>query len=199
MPISKNERNKRNLAKAVKRKEKAKRLKYNRSRIKKPLNTDQFAKEFVSEALDLFKQKEGLKKELKEKIASIRVLKDTDPTKYSFLSVDTFDELLNSFAPLDASVSELSAVAAKLEDCSTTSEKMEILISSATTLADAQSEMMKFFDKYAAATNTIMGQVKEAKEGVENTNTEPDAIFEDEERTHEDQEIDVSEEDIQSV
>lgn len=198
MPISNHTRNKRALAKAVQRKEKARRLRFERSQRRRPLNTTQFAKEFVSEALDLFKKKEDLKKELKEKVASIRVLRETDPTKYAFLSSDALDSLLTSFDPLDTSIAELNNVAAKLEDTNSSTEKMHILLDSATTLADAQSEMMKFFDKYLVAITSIDNQIKEVQEGVTNENTEPDAVFE-EERTHEDQEIDVSEEDVKSV
>ena len=198
MPNSNHSRNKKALAKAVHRKEKARRLRFERSHRKQPLSTAQFAKEFVSEALDLFKKKEDLKKELKEKVASIRVLKETDPTKYAFLSSDSLDSLLTSFDPLDASIAELNNVAAKLEDTTSSTEKMHILLDSTTVLADAQAEMMRFFDKYLVAIKSIEQQIKEAKEGVTNENTIPDAVFE-EERTHEDQEIDVSEEDVKSV
>ena len=198
MSISNHSRNKKALAKAVHRKEKARRLRFERSHRKQPLSTAQFAKEFVSEALDLFKKKEDLKKELKEKVASIRVLRETDPTKYAFLSSDSLDSLLTSFDPLDASIAELNNVAAKLEDTNSSTEKMHILLDSTTVLADAQAEMMRFFDKYLVAIKSIEQQIKEAKEGVTNENTIPDAVFE-EERTHEDQEIDVSEEDVKSV
>lgn len=198
MPISNYSRNKKALAKAVQRKEKARRLRFERSRHKQPLSTAQFAKEFVSEALDLFKKKEDLKKELKEKVASIRVLKETDPTKYAFLSSDALDSLLTSFDPLDTSIAELNNVAAKLEDTNSSTEKMHILLDSVTVLSDAQTEMMRFFDKYLVAIKSIDQQIKEVQEGVTNENTIPDAVFE-EERTHEDQEIDVSEEDVKSV
>lgn len=198
MSISNYSRNKKALAKAVQRKEKARRLRFERSRHKQPLNTAQFAKEFVSEALDLFKKKEDLKKELKEKVASIRVLKETDPTKYAFLSSDALDSLLTSFDPLDTSIAELNNVAAKLEDTNSSTEKMHILLDSVTVLSDAQTEMMRFFDKYLVAIKSIDQQIKEVQEGVTNENTIPDAVFE-EERTHEDQEIDVSEEDVKSV
>ena len=198
MSISNYSRNKKALAKAVQRKEKARRLRFERSRQKQPLSTAQFAKEFVSEALDLFKKKEDLKKELKEKVASIRVLKETDPTKYAFLSSDALDSLLTSFDPLDTSIAELNNVAAKLEDTNSSTEKMHILLDSVTVLSDAQTEMMRFFDKYLVAVRSIDQQIKEVQEGVTNENTIPDAVFE-EERTHEDQEIDVSEEDVKSV
>lgn len=198
MPNSNHSRNKKALAKAVQRKEKARRLRFERSYRKQPLSTAQFAKEFVSEALDLLKKKEDLKKELKEKVASIRVLRETDPTKYAFLSSDSLDSLLTSFDPLDASIAELNNVAAKLEDTNSSTEKMHILLDSTTVLADAQAEMMRFFDKYLVAIKSIDNQIKEVQEGVTNENTIPDAVFE-EERTHEDQEIDVSEEDVKSV
>lgn len=198
MSISNHSRNKKALAKAVHRKEKARRLRFERSQHKQPLSTAQFAKEFVTEALDLFKKKEDLKKELKEKVAFIRVLKETDPTKYAFLSSDSLDSLLTSFNPLDASIAELNNVAAKLEDANSSTEKMHILLDSTTILADAQAEMMRFFDKYLVAIKSIEQQIKEVQEGVTNENTIPDAVFE-EERTHEDQEIDVSEEDVKSV
>ena len=198
MSISNHSRNKKALAKAVQRKEKARRLRFERSHRKQPLSTAQFAKEFVSEALDLLKKKEDLKKELKERVASIRVLRETDPTKYAFLSSDSLDSLLTSFDPLDASIAELNNVAAKLEDNNSSTEKMHILLDSTTVLADAQAEMMRFFDKYLVAIKSIDQQIKEVQEGVTNENTIPDAVFE-EERTHEDQEIDVSEEDVKSV
>lgn len=198
MPNSNHSRNKKALAKAVQRKEKARRLRFERSHRKQPLSTAQFAKEFVSEALDLLKKKEDLKKELKERVASIRVLRETDPTKYAFLSSDSLDSLLTSFDPLDASIAELNNVAAKLEDTNSSTEKMHILLDSTTVLADAQAEMMRFFDKYLVAIKSIDQQIKEVQEGVTNENTIPDAVFE-EERTHEDQEIDVSEEDVKSV
>ena len=198
MSISNHSRSKKALAKAVQRKEKARRLRFERSHRKQPLSTAQFAKEFVSEALDLLKKKEDLKKELKEKVASIRVLRETDPTKYAFLSSDSLDSLLTSFDPLDASIAELNNVAAKLEDTNSSTEKMHILLDSTTVLADAQAEMMRFFDKYLVAIKSIDQQIKEVQEGVTNENTIPDAVFE-EERTHEDQEIDVSEEDVKSV
>lgn len=198
MSISNHSRNKKALAKAVQRKEKARRLRFERSHRKQPLSTAQFAKEFVSEALDLLKKKEDLKKELKERVASIRVLRETDPTKYAFLSSDSLDSLLTSFDPLDASIAELNNVAAKLEDTNSSTEKMHILLDSTTVLADAQAEMMRFFDKYLVAIKSIDQQIKEVQEGVTNENTIPDAVFE-EERTHEDQEIDVSEEDVKSV
>ena len=198
MSISNHSRNKKALAKAVQRKEKARRLRFERSHRKQPLSTAQFAKEFVSEALDLLKKKEDLKKELKERVASIRVLRETDPTKYAFLSSDSLDSLLTSFDPLDASIAELNNVAAKLEDTNSSTEKMHILLDSTTILADAQAEMMRFFDKYLVAIKSIDQQIKEVQEGVTNENTIPDAVFE-EERTHEDQEIDVSEEDVKSV
>ena len=198
MSISNHSRNKKALAKAVQRKEKARRLRFERSHRKQPLSTAQFAKEFVSEALDLLKKKENLKKELKERVASIRVLRETDPTKYAFLSSDSLDSLLTSFDPLDASIAELNNVAAKLEDTNSSTEKMHILLDSTTVLADAQAEMMRFFDKYLVAIKSIDQQIKEVQEGVTNENTIPDAVFE-EERTHEDQEIDVSEEDVKSV
>lgn len=198
MPNSNHSRNKKALAKAVQRREKARRLRFERSHRKQPLSTAQFAKEFVSEALDLLKKKEDLKKELKEKVASIRVLRETDPTKYAFLSSDSLNSLLTSFDPLDASIAELNNVAAKLEDTNSSTEKMHILLDSTTVLADAQAEMMRFFDKYLVAIKSIEQQIKEAQEGVTNENTIPDAVFE-EERTHEDQEIDVSEEDVKSV
>ena len=198
MYISNHSRNKKALAKAVQRKEKARRLRFERSHRKQPLSTAQFAKEFVSEALDLLKKKEDLKKELKERVASIRVLRETDPTKYAFLSSDSLDSLLTSFDPLDASIAELNNVAAKLEDTNSSTEKMHILLDSTTVLADAQAEMMRFFDKYLVAIKSIDQQIKEVQEGVTNENTIPDAVFE-EERTHEDQEIDVSEEDVKSV
>ena len=198
MSISNHSRNKKALAKAVQRREKARRLRFERSHRKQPLSTAQFAKEFVSEALDLLKKKEDLKKELKERVASIRVLRETDPTKYAFLSSDSLDSLLTSFDPLDASIAELNNVAAKLEDTNSSTEKMHILLDSTTILADAQAEMMRFFDKYLVAIKSIDQQIKEVQEGVTNENTIPDAVFE-EERTHEDQEIDVSEEDVKSV
>ena len=198
MSISNHSRNKKALAKAVQRKEKARRLRFERSHRKQPLSTAQFAKEFVSEALDLLKKKEDLKKELKERVAPIRVLRETDPTKYAFLSSDSLDSLLTSFDPLDASIAELNNVAAKLEDTNSSTEKMHILLDSTTVLADAQAEMMRFFDKYLVAIKSIDQQIKEVQEGVTNENTIPDAVFE-EERTHEDQEIDVSEEDVKSV
>ena len=198
MSISNHSRNKKALAKAVQRREKARRLRFERSHRKQPLSTAQFAKEFVSEALDLLKKKEDLKKELKERVASIRVLRETDPTKYAFLSSDSLDSLLTSFDPLDASIAELNNVAAKLEDTNSSTEKMHILLDSTTVLADAQAEMMRFFDKYLVAIKSIDNQIKEVQEGVTNENTIPDAVFE-EERTHEDQEIDVSEEDVKSV
>ena len=198
MSISNHSRNKKALAKAVQRKEKARRLRFERSHRKQPLSTAQFAKEFVSEALDLLKKKEDLKKELKERVASIRVLRETDPTKYAFLSSDSLDSLLTSFDPLDASIAELNNVAAKLEDTNSSTEKMHILLDSTTVLADAQAEMMRFFDKYLVAIKSIDQQIKEVQEGLTNENTIPDAVFE-EERTHEDQEIDVSEEDVKSV
>ena len=53
MPNSNHSRNKKALAKAVQRREKARRLRFERSHRKQPLSTAQFAKEFVSEALDL--------------------------------------------------------------------------------------------------------------------------------------------------
>ena len=60
MSISNHSRNKKALAKAVQRKEKARRLRFERSHRKQPLSTAQFAKEFVSEALDLLKLKASI-------------------------------------------------------------------------------------------------------------------------------------------
>lgn len=188
--------NKKYLAKRSARQAKARKLKLERRNARRPQTTADFVKKFVKDIFELYYKKEQFKKDINKNLEIIKTLKENDPDKYSNISTDELTNVSNDFNDIDSSINELNLVAAKLEDMKGSEESMRVILDSMEKLTAAQEKIANLANKYFDVVTNIGNKIQGYAPINTNVVVEDAGTFE-EERTHEDQEIDVEPSDLE--
>lgn len=187
--------NKKFLAKRAERREKAKRAKRERKLANRPMSTADFSKKFIADILALYTKKEQFKRDIDKNITIIKTLKTNDPDKYGNISLDSLEKIKSDFEIIDKATESLSMTAAKLEDAKDNESSMRLILDTMGDLTSAQSNITELMYRYLDVVSSTGNQIR-GYAPTETSVVKDDAVTYEEERTHEDQEIDVTPEDI---
>lgn len=152
-----------------------------------------FAKGFVMDVLGLVEYREQLRSSIKERIRTIRKLREENH-RYSNLSTDMFDKCLEDFNEFDTKVEDLAKAAAEVESATKLSEKIDLVTKRVKDLAEIQLTIADVTTNISNANTDFINKIKAIDNPAEITTeipTENDTVEFDESRGSGDYEADV--------
>jgi hypothetical protein len=181
----------------------------NRKQQKQIATVNEFSKGFIRDCLNIIQYRQQFISDIKGHVAHVAKLKEEDPVKYQNLSTDAFTAILTKCEETKTQFDSLAEIAAKLEDASTAQERMNIVMQNLETLADAQAVIMdmaasiqnadKDFTAMINGEKPVPTAALDTKDTTEFEGDEPTSVEATEERSMEDGEIDVPEEDAKKL
>lgn len=181
----------------------------NRKHKQQLASVNEFSKGFVKDCLNLIQYRQQFISDMKAHVAKVAKLKEEDPVKYQNISADAFTEILKKCEATKDKFDTLAGLAAKLEDAASAQERMTLIMDNMETLADAQSAIMETVSEMQDASETFTAMISgekpiptaalDTKDTTEFEGDEPAKEATTEERSMEDGEIDVSEEDAKKL
>ena len=176
----------------------------NRKHKQQLASVNEFSKGFVKDCLNLIQYRQQFISDMKGHIAKVAKLKEEDPVKYQNISADAFVEILKKCEESKDKFDVIADIAAKLEDATSAQDRMTLLMDNMDKMADAQSDIMEMVSSMQEAGEKFEAMLRGEKpiptaalDTKDTTEFEGDEVKE--ERSMEDGEIDVSEEDAKKL
>lgn len=179
----------------------------NRKHKQQLASVTEFAKGFVKDALSMIQYRQQFMTDIKGHIAHVAKLKEEDPVKYQNLSTDGFKAILDKCTAADDKFVALGNIAAKLEDAKTAEERMKAVMENMETLTEAQTSLLEMVSEMQEAASSFEQSISgEAPVPTAALDTKDTTEFEGDEKTEvteersmEDGEIEVTEEDVKKL
>lgn len=118
-----------------------------------------FAKGFVMDVLGLVEYREQLRSSIKERIRTIRKLREENH-RYSNLSTDMFDKCLEDFNAFDTKVEDLAKATAEVESATKLSEKIDLVTKRVKDLAEIQLTVADVTTNITNANTDFINKIK---------------------------------------
>lgn len=167
-----------------------------------------YVAETTTTAMEAIRTKDQLRVYLMGFIKKIKDLKDTDPSKYSYLSTDKIEQMLKRINDMDAEFAELGKILAKLNDTKTnTGDKVQLCLENATKIFEINGKLMEVVADVANLNVEVTAQINGEDKTMKQTLDSPDIQAEEEQETKndvaperfDDGEIDVPPEQAESI